>query len=194
MLIFIYIYFLFSLFIQNVYSYVFRFTFFFNFEKWNYIKDTFFNIKAKINQKINRNINNYCEKYIFYKVYSFTELNKNKNKNKYKDYNLCDELYLGNSKIQSNIPEIEDSFNKNEFINKLHHKDNNYLTFWNIINNSNNKIYKKIFNYKYNHYFDIIRTNKEVAELLSISEDDIKQYINYMKYTIIKKIKMNKNI
>jgi hypothetical protein len=188
MLIVIYIYFLFSVLIQNVYSYIFQFKFFFfNFEKWNYIKNTLFNIKEKINHKINQKINNYREKYVFYKIYSFSQLDKNK----YKNYNLSNELYLGITKMQSNIPEIEDSYNKNKFmnINQLFYKEDKYLIYWKIINNSNNIIIKKIFNYKYNYYFDIIRTNKEVAELMFESEEHIKQYINYMKYNIIKEIK-----
>ena len=50
-----------------------------------------------------------------------------------------------------------------------------YVEYWEIINMSNlNPKVKRILHYKYNFYFDKIRSNKEISELMHFSEEYIR--------------------
>lgn len=70
---------------------------------------------------------------------------------------------------------------ENDLSNKYHNEDlyNTYVELWEIINMSelDTKI-KKMLHYKYNFYFDKIRSNKEVAELMCCSSEHVRMKLS----------------
>lgn len=75
---------------------------------------------------------------------------------------------------------------------KDHERENILILteIWNIINHMNEKD-KKIMNYKYNFYFQKIRSNKEIGDLLGYSSETIRQKINKIKTRVYTENKNN---
>lgn len=64
------------------------------------------------------------------------------------------------------------------------------LELWNIINDLGEE-YKKIMKYKYNFYFQKIRSNKELGDLLGYSSETIRKKINKIKNQVYHENKNN---
>jgi DNA-binding CsgD family transcriptional regulator len=119
---------------------------------------------------------------------------------------ILHELLLGMSELQpiSKIPKSRRMYKMNtnmkysqttyfgndefEVFDESVHKTTNedmqeYENYWRMINDLN-PMSKQIFNYKYDIYFNKIRTNKQVAELMCYSEEYIRQHIQCIKNKI----------
>jgi len=131
------------------------------------------------------------------------------------DMYILNELHLGMSELQpiSKIPKsirryktkniylpttYFGSFENNgsEVFEESHNENldyfNEYANYWEKINGMNPTI-KQILKYKYNFYFDKIRTNKEVAHLMSCSQEHIRQEINKFKKYSFDKLRTQKH-
>jgi len=97
---------------------------------------------------------------------------------KWRTQNLVLYKKMTNTKFMSNYDYYDGlyvSTHKDSYI--LANKDNELLELWNIINDLDEE-YKKIMKYKYNFYFQNIRSNKEVGDLLGYSSETIRKKIN----------------
>lgn len=72
------------------------------------------------------------------------------------------------------------STNENSYI--LENKYKELLELWNIINGLDvDEQDKKIMKYKYNFYFQKLRSNQEIGDLLGYSSETIRKKINKIK-------------
>lgn len=90
------------------------------------------------------------------------------------DYNYYDNLYIS----------------KNEDNHIYLNKYRKLLELWNIINQLNDED-EKIMKYKYNLYFQKIRSNKEIGDLLGYSSETIRKKINKIKSHVYNENKNN---
>jgi len=56
---------------------------------------------------------------------------------------------------------------------------------WNQVNNYENVFTKRVFHYKYNYYLEKIRSNKEISEQMTCSEESVRKHLEKMKNSII---------
>ena len=83
----------------------------------------------------------------------------------------------------------QDDIASTNYNNIDYNEYNEYMELWKIINMSTlNPKVKKMIHYKYNFYFDKIRSNGEVAELMCFSEEHVRIELSKIK-NIIKCIK-----
>jgi hypothetical protein len=68
------------------------------------------------------------------------------------------------------------SYNVNPFI-----KDNYFYEIWNVINDVLDPFSKKIFNYKYDYFFNEINSNKKIGYLMCCSEETVRQNLKKTK-------------
>jgi hypothetical protein len=87
--------------------------------------------------------------------------------------------YIGEDDLSNRYhnENLSNRYHNENLSNKYHSENlyNTYVELWEIINMSelNNKI-KKMLHYKYNFYFDKVRSNKEVAELMCCSSEHVR--------------------
>jgi hypothetical protein len=91
-----------------------------------------------------------------------------------KNINICKIYYL--DKILFN--DIYYSENNNNILTNINNNEI-YEHIWQKINNMDSTI-KRIVHLKYDFYFNIIRNNKDIAELMSLSEETIRKKLNYI--------------
>lgn len=68
------------------------------------------------------------------------------------------------------------SYNVNPFI-----RDNYFYEIWNVINDVLDPFSKKIFNYKYDYFFNEINSNKKIGYLMCCSEETVRQNLKKTK-------------
>jgi RNA polymerase sigma factor (sigma-70 family) len=123
----------------------------------------------------------YANKYILSELYSvMTKKREMKTLNKHYKYNDYE-----NDEYQDLLESENNEYTKNLYENKK------YIEYWKIINNINNKTTKKIAKYKYDFYFNEIRSNSEIAELLCYSDETIRKHIIIIKNELKKYISTN---
>lgn len=98
---------------------------------------------------------------------------------------------MTNTKFMSNY-EYYDGLYKSTQINTdiFVNKYKELLELWNIINHLDDE-YKKLMKYKYNFYFQKIRSNKEIGDLLGYSSETIRKKINKIKTYLYNENKNN---
>jgi len=110
---------------------------------------------------------------------------------KWRTQNLVLYKKMTNTKFMSNYDYYDGlyvSTHKDSYI--LANKDKELLELWNIINHLDDE-YKKIMKYKYNFYFQKIRSNKEIGDLLGYSSETIRKKINKIKNHVYDENKNN---
>jgi DNA-directed RNA polymerase specialized sigma subunit len=88
-------------------------------------------------------------------------------KTKYLYKNMLDTIFLSNDDVTQQTNTYLNKDNDNLF------SKYEYIEIWNEINKDFPSLVKKIIKLKYSYEFDIIRTNKEIAELLGCSQQKI---------------------
>jgi len=88
-------------------------------------------------------------------------------KNRYLYKNILDTIFLSNDVIGEH-PKVNINRNNDNLFSKYE-----YIELWNEINKHFPSLVKKIMQLKYSYEFDIIRTNKEIAELLGCSQQKV---------------------
>jgi len=107
---------------------------------------------------------------------------------------ITSELYSSITKLQS----IKYAKKEDELENLLESKNTKqierlyenkkYIEYWKIVNNTNNTATKRIAKYKYDFYFNEIRSNSEIANLMCISKETIRKHIYFTKNELKKYI------
>jgi hypothetical protein len=111
-------------------------------------------------------------------LYPITILPKNIRKQKqtiktrYLYKNILDTIFLSND-IIGEEPKVNINRNNDNLFSKYE-----YIEIWNEINKDFPSLVKKIMKLKYSYEFDIIRTNKEIAELIGCSQQKVITNIN----------------
>jgi DNA-directed RNA polymerase specialized sigma subunit len=111
-------------------------------------------------------------------LYPITILPKNIRKQKrtiktrYLYKNILDTIFLSNDIIVQE-PKVNINRNNDNLFSKYE-----YIEIWNEINKDFPSLVKKIMKLKYSYEFDIIRTNKEIAELIGCSQQKVITNIN----------------
>jgi len=103
---------------------------------------------------------------------------------KWRTQNLVLYKKMTNTKFMSNYDYYDGlyvSTHKNSYVFVNKYKE--FLELWNIINHLEDE-YKKIMKYKYNFYFQKIRSDKEIGYLLGYSSETIRKKINKIKSRI----------
>ena len=77
------------------------------------------------------------------------------------------------------------NYNENQIVNN-EITQSKYQEYWNKINQLNG-FQKRVFRYKFNYYFEKIRNNKQVSELMVCSEETIRKTISDVIHKIIYK-------
>jgi RNA polymerase sigma factor (sigma-70 family) len=116
-------------------------------------------------------------------------MSKRRNK-KWRTQNLVLYKKMTNTKFMSNYDYYDHLYKS------MIHKENGQdkysilIQLWNIINDLDEPE-KKIMKYKYNFYFQKIRSNKEIGDLLGYSSETIRQKINKAKTRLYNENKNN---
>ena len=104
-------------------------------------------------------------------------------KTKYLYKNELDTIFLSNDKFSAmynNEKTDNNTLTYNTFNHNYKHQllsKYEYIEIWNEINKDFPSLVKKIMQLKYNYEFDIIRTNKEIAEILGFSQQKVRTNI-----------------
>jgi DNA-directed RNA polymerase specialized sigma subunit len=103
-------------------------------------------------------------------------------KTKYLYKNELDTVFLTNTKISSlhSNNNANNTFSYKSFNHNYKHQllsKYEYIEIWNEINKDFPSLVKKIMQLKYNYEFDIIRTNKEIGDMLGFSQQKVRTNI-----------------
>jgi DNA-directed RNA polymerase specialized sigma subunit len=116
-------------------------------------------------------------------------ISKRMNK-KWRSQNLVLYKKMTNTKFMSNYNYYDGLYKSIINTDNDEEKDNMLIKLWNIINTLDEDN-KKIMKYKYNFYFQKIRSNQEIGYLLGYSSETIRKKINKIKNRLYNENKNN---